>query len=49
MLKKNEFVTRHLQGSGSLLTAHVLKYMEPKDAEHDSDSMAYTGEERLAI
>lgn len=33
-----------LQGSGSLLTAHVLKHMEPKYADCGSDRMVYTGE-----
>lgn len=33
------------EGSGSLLTAHVLKHMQPKYADCGSDHMVYTGEE----
>ena len=43
--KKIEFVTRYLQESGSLLTAHILMHMEPKDAQCDSDHALYTGAE----
>lgn len=39
------FVMWHLQESGSLLTAHVLIHMEPKDAQCDWDYVVYTGEE----
>lgn len=34
---------RHLQGTGSLLTAHPLMHMEPKDAQCHSDRVVYTG------